>query len=72
MTSTLELAIEKASKLPEAAQEQIGLEMLERIAALDALRAAIQIGIDQADAGLAVELDVEELLRELNEEHARR
>ena len=72
MTSTLELAIEKASKLPEAAQEEIALEMLERIAALEALRAAIQIGIDQADAGLASELDVEELLRELNEEHARR
>ncbi len=70
MTSTLELAIEKASKLPEAAQEEIALEMLERIAALEALRAAIQIGIDQADAGLASELDVEELLRELNEEHA--
>jgi hypothetical protein len=70
MTSTLALAIEKASQLPEAAQERIGLDLLERIAALAALRAEIQIGIDQADAGLTEELDVGELLKELNEEHA--
>lgn len=70
MTDTLALAIEKASRLPKAAQDRIGLELLEQIAALDALRAEIQIGIDEADAGLTEELDPEALLRELHEEHA--
>jgi hypothetical protein len=72
MTSTLELAIAKASELPEAAQDMIGLEILERIAALAALRADIQIGIDELDAGLGRELDIEEKLAELHREHARR
>jgi hypothetical protein len=71
MTDTLALAIEKASRLSEAAQDRIGLELLEQIAALEAFRAEIQIGIDEADAGLTQELDIETLLRELHEEHAR-
>ena len=53
----------KASQLPEAAQELIGRELLERIASLAALRADIQIGIDQLDAGLGGPLDVEEVIR---------
>jgi len=72
MTSTLELAMSKAAQLPKEAQDMIGLELLERIAALAALRAEIQIGIDEADAGLLGELDIETLLKELHEEHARR
>lgn len=70
MTSTLELAIAKASELPEAAQDLIAREMLERIQALASLRAALQIGIDQLDAGLGEDLDIEELIAELNQEHA--
>jgi hypothetical protein len=72
MTKTLELAVAKASELSEAAQDLIGREMLERIEALAALRAEIQIGIDELDAGLGRELDIEELLAELNREHASR
>ncbi len=72
MTSTLELAIAKASELPEAAQEMIGREILDRIEALAALRAEIQIGIDELDAGLGRELDIEELLAELHRKHAGR
>jgi hypothetical protein len=72
MTSTLELAIAKAGQLPEAAQDWLGREMLERIHALAALRAEIQIGIDELDAGLGEELDLEELLADLNREHAAR
>jgi hypothetical protein len=71
MTDTLALAIEKASRLPKAAQDRIGLDLLDQIAALEALRAEIQIGIDEADAGLTQELDLETLLQELREEHAR-
>ena len=69
MTSTLELAIARAARLPKAAQERIGLEMLDRILALEELRAEIQIGLDEANAGLTEELDVEQFLKELNEEH---
>jgi len=53
----------KAAQLPEAAQELIGRELLERIASLAALRADIQIGIDQLDAGLGGPLDVKEVIR---------
>jgi hypothetical protein len=72
MTRTLELAIAKASELPEAAQELIGREMLDRIAALAELRAQLQVGLDELDAGLGEELDVEELIAELHREHANR
>ena len=72
MTRTLELAIAKASELSEAAQELIGREMLDRIAALAELRAQLQVGLDELDAGLGEELDVEELIAELHREHANR
>jgi hypothetical protein len=71
MTDMLALAIEKASRLSEAAQDRIALELLEQIAALEALRAELQIGIDEAEGGLTQELDIETLLRELHEQHAR-
>jgi hypothetical protein len=63
MTNTLELAIAKAKELPEAAQDMLGLEILDRIAALAALRAELQIGIDELDAGLGGPLDVEDIIR---------
>jgi hypothetical protein len=72
MTSTLELAIAKAAQLPETVQDLLGREMLERIHAFAALRAEIQKGIDELDAGLGEELDLEELLADLNREHAAR
>ena len=72
MTRTLELAVAKASELPEAAQELIGREMLDRIAALAELRAQLQVGLDELDSGLGEELDVEELIAELHREHANR
>ena len=45
MTKALQLALDKAAALPEAAQEQLGREMLERIEALNALRAEVEVGI---------------------------
>jgi hypothetical protein len=70
MVKALELAISKAAELPEEAQEALGREMLRRIEALDALPAEIDIGIRELDAGLGRELDIEELLNQLHEEHA--
>ncbi len=71
MVKTLELAISKAASLSEAAQEQLGRELLERIDALSELRAEIEVGLRELDAGLGEDLDVECLIREARDEHAR-
>lgn len=70
MVKTLELALSKVAALPEAAQEQLGRELLERIETLKNLRAEIEVGIRELDAGLGEELDIEGLLRQLHDEHA--
>ena len=70
MVKTLELAIKKASTLSEAAQEQLGRELLERIETLAELRAEIEIGIQELDAGLGEELDIEDLIRQAHAQHA--
>jgi hypothetical protein len=69
MVKTLELALQKASSLPEAAQEQLGRELLDRIEALTLLRAEVDIGIRELDAGLGEPLDLEELLRRARTKH---
>lgn len=71
MVRTLELALEKAAELSEAAQEQLGRDLLERIDALTALRNEIDIGIRELDAGKGEPLDIEEVIRRAREEHAR-
>ena len=70
MVKTLELALSKAAKLPEAAQEQLGRELLERIDTLAALRAELQKGLGELDAGKGEELDIEELIRQVRTEDA--
>jgi hypothetical protein len=72
MAKTLELAVSKAANLSEAAQEQLGRELLDRIDALAELRAEIEIGLRELDAGLGEELDIEALIREARDEHARK
>jgi hypothetical protein len=69
MTKTLELAISKALQLPEAAQDQLGRELLERIDTLDKLRAEVQLGIDELDAGLGETLDIESVIRAARAAH---
>jgi len=68
MVKALELAIAKAAGLPEAAQEQLGRDLLERIDALSSLRADIQVGLDELNAGKGEPLDVEELIRQARNE----
>jgi hypothetical protein len=72
MVKTLELAMTKAAKLPEAAQEQLGRELLERIETLAELRAEIEIGVRELDAGMGEELDIEEVIKQARDEHAKR
>jgi hypothetical protein len=68
---TLELAVRKAEMFPEAAQEQLGRELLERIDSLDRLRAEVEIGLRELAAGLGKELDIEEIIRAGRADHAR-
>lgn len=70
MVKTLELALAKAAALPEAAQEQLGLEMLERIRDLHELRADLEAAERELDAGLGEELDADAFLRSIHAEHA--
>jgi hypothetical protein len=70
VVKTLELAISKASNLPAAAQEQLGRELLERIETLEQLRAEVEVGVRELDAGLGEELDIEDTIRQAHEEHA--
>jgi hypothetical protein len=72
MVKILELAIAKAASLPEAVQERLGRELLEHVNAFTALRADIEIGLRELDAGLGEELDIEDLIRQAREGHARR
>jgi hypothetical protein len=60
----LELAMTKAANLPEAAQEQLGRELLERVDALAELRADVEVGLRELDAGLGTELDIEAVIRQ--------
>lgn len=70
MVKTLEMALTKAASLPEATQEQLGRELLDRIESLAELRAEIEIGLRELDAGLGEELDIEDLIRQARSEHA--
>jgi len=72
MAKALELAIAKATKLSEAAQEEIGREWLERLDALAALRAELEIGVRELDEGKGKELDIKEVIARAREEHASR
>ena len=69
MLKTLELAISKAAELPEAAQEQLGRELLVRIDTLSKLRAEIEIGLQQLDEGKGEELDLGDFLRQVRKDH---
>lgn len=61
----------KAASLPEAAQEQLGRELLERIESLAELRSEVEIGIRELDAGLGEELDIEDVIRQARAEHGK-
>jgi hypothetical protein len=59
-------AMTKATDLPEAAQELSG-----RVESLSRLRADIALGPAELDAGKGEELDIEDGLRQVREEHGR-
>jgi len=71
MTRVLREAITKVEALPEADQDRIARQLIEYLDRLNALRADIQEGIRQLDAGEGRELDIEEFLRELRAQHGK-
>jgi hypothetical protein len=66
MFRTLELAIEKISRLPDADQERIGRRLLSHVEKLTALRSEIDKGIQSLDGGEGRALNIEGFLREKN------
>lgn len=72
MVKTLELALSKVAALPDAAQEQIGRELLDRIEALARIRAEVEIGIRELDEGKGGPLNIEDVIKQARDEHARK
>ena len=72
MVKTLELALSKVSQLPEAAQEQIGRELLDRVDALKRLQAEVEIGLRELDAGEGRPLDIDDVIKQARGEYARK
>lgn len=69
MTKVLREAIAKVEALPEAAQEHIARGLISYVDKLNALRAEIEIGAKQLDAGEGRELNIEDFLRRMRERH---
>lgn len=67
--TALDLAINKAHALPKDAQEQIGRDVLLRIEKLERLRADLEIGIDQLDAGEGKEFDMNDFVARARAKH---
>jgi hypothetical protein len=71
MTKVLREAIAKVEALPEAEQDRIARELIDYLDKLNALRAEVEIGIKQLDAGEGRELDIDDVIRKAREEHGR-
>jgi len=72
MTKTLALAIKKVGELPKATQEEIGLELLERVDTLAWLRAEIEIGMQDIRAGKFAKIDAKSFIKEMRKRHAKK
>lgn len=72
MVKTLEQAIAEVATLPASDQEQIGRKLLSHVERLRQLRTEIDKGIQSLDAGGGRPLDIEALLREMNEGYGKR
>ena len=71
MSKVLREAIAKVEALPEPAQESIARELIDYVDRLNALRADLEVGIRQLDAGQGKELDIEDLLKRARARHGK-
>ncbi len=72
VTKTLALALKKVAALHKEAQEEIGMEILERVDTITWLRKEIQIGIRALDAGQRVKIDPDAFVKEMRRRHAKK
>ena len=68
-TTALEVAIRKARMLPDETREQIGRDVLLRIEKLERLRADLEVGIDQLDAGEGAPIDIDGIISQASQPH---
>jgi hypothetical protein len=71
-SETLQLAIYKAQNLPEAAQEELGRDVLLRIKEIEELRAKIRVGVAELDTGKGGPLDMRKIKAEARRQYATR
>jgi hypothetical protein len=71
MTKLLEEALAEVASLPEAAQEQIGRELIGRVERFHRLRDDIDEGIRSLDADLGRPFDIEDIIEEAHARHGR-
>lgn len=69
MVKTLEQAIAKLSRLPDADQEQIGRKLLSHVEKLAALRSEIDKGAHSLDAGQGRTLNMDDMIARKNARH---
>jgi len=72
MTKALAYAMKKIAELPEAAQEEIGIEILERVDTIAWLRAELELGLRDLDAGRRVKIDSKKFIKDLRKRHAKK
>lgn len=72
MTKTLAYAFKKASALHKEAQDEIGMEILERVDTITWLRKEIEIGIHALEAGKRVKIDSDAFMKEMRKRYARK
>ena len=71
MVKTLERALAEVATLPEAAQEQIGQELLAHLAKIRALQSDLEEGIASLESGNARALEVKDVLARARERHGK-
>lgn len=71
MTDVLQEAIAEVARLPEAAQDKIGEELLLHVDKLRRLRAKLDKGITSLDQGHGRELNIQEVIGHARARHAK-
>ena len=71
MTKILRDAVARVEALPESEQDRIARELIDYLDKLNALRADVEIGLRQLNAGEGRELDIEDVIRQAREEYGR-
>ena len=68
-TKTLKAALKKAAELPKEAQDEIAREVFERMDSITRVRAALEVGLRQLDAGERKPLEMTTVISNLHKEH---